>query len=345
MTRHRHKYQARPNSGHWQYIFRSRCCWLIFVLVIINTLLLTACAAETNRTWNIALLVKSSESDFFQTVKLGAEAAGKEYNADVRFTGPASESEIQEQIRMLYEMIESDNKPDVLLLAAADVEALAEPAQAAIDAGVPVITVDSGVNLDSVSSVIETDNLAVGSQLGHAVADAVDGKATILLVNFVAGTSTAEAREQGFLDAVVNYKDIEIANIVFCNSQEQLARELVHEQLALRPDINVVVGLNAHGTIGAGRAILDRASMGIDDNIRLFGVDSTPEEVLHLDRGTLEATVIQNPYAMGYFGVQQAVRLLQKEKIDKLTYTDSVLITRENMYAPENQKLVFPLVE
>lgn len=316
---------------------------LSILIVILSISLSTGCAARQNKPWNIAVLVKTRESDFFQTVKTGAEAASKEFNATISFYGPEKENEIEEQIKMLEHLIES--KPDAILLAAADYYKLADTVEDAITAGIPVITIDSGVGVESISSVIETDNIAVGAKIGKAMAEAVGGQGKVLLINFVAGTSTAEARQEGFLQAVSAYSGIEIADIVYSNSQEALARELVIDYVTKDPSIDIVVGLNAHSTIGAGRAVLDLQQSAPETKIRLFGVDLTPEEVLHLDRGTLEATVIQNPYAMGYFGVQQAVGLLQTNQIEPLIYTDSVLINRENMYAPENQKLVFPLVE
>ncbi|NLW12128.1 MAG: substrate-binding domain-containing protein [Clostridiaceae bacterium] len=318
-------------------------CFLAVLIILLPAIVSVGCTARQNTPWDIAVLVKTRESDFFQTVRTGAEAASKEFNATISFYGPEKENEIDEQIEMLEQLIE--RKPDAILLAAADYYKLADAVKKAIDSGIPVITIDSGVDATGVSSVIETDNIAVGAKIGNAMAEAVGGRGKVLLINFVAGTSTAEARQQGFLDAVSAYSSIEIADIVFSNSQESLARELVLDYVAEDPEINIVVGLNAHSTIGAGRAILDLQQSNTADKIRLFGVDLTPEEVLHLDRGTLEATVIQNPYAMGYFGVQQAVGLLQTSKAEPLIYTDSVLINRENMYAPENQKLVFPLVE
>ena len=253
------------------------------LLVSLTLVCLYGCDRRPAGPWRIAVVVKTSESDFFQTLRKGAEAASKEYNATIEFVGPTRENEVDLQIEMLNAVI--DRQPDAILLAAADYDRLADAASRAVEHGIPIISVDSGVNLDTVSSVIETDNHQVGAKVGYAMAEATGGKATVLVVNFVAGTSTADARQDGFLDAVANYSGIEIVDIVFCNSQEQLARQLVHEGMAARPDIDVIVGLNAHSTIGAGRAILDREEQKIDGSLRLFGVDSTPEEVLHLEIG------------------------------------------------------------
>lgn len=328
----------------YKHLYRVVLILIITILSILPTAtIFSGCTARQNASWDIAVLVKTRESDFFQAVRKGAEAASKEFNASIGFYGPEKENEIEEQISMLEQLIE--RKPDAILLAAADYYKLADTVEKAISAGIPVITIDSGVDVRGVSSVIETDNIAVGAKIGQAMAEAVGGKGNVLLINFVAGTSTADAREEGFLQAVRAYSDLKIADIVYSNSQETLARELVLNYVNDNPDINIVVGLNAHSTIGAGRAILDLEQSNPDSRIRLFGVDLTPEEVLHLDRGTLEATIIQNPYSMGYFGVQQAVSILETNKAEPLIYTESVLINRENMYAPENQKLVFPLVE
>ena len=62
-----------------------------------------------------------------------------------------------------------------------------------------------------------------------------------------------------------------------------------------------------------------------------------------LETGEVDALIVQNPYAMGYLGVEYAWMLLKGEKV-KETHIDTTttLITRENMYNPENQKVLFP---
>ena len=64
-----------------------------------------------------------------------------------------------------------------------------------------------------------------------------------------------------------------------------------------------------------------------------------------LEEGVYEALAIQKPFNMGYLGVETAVKLLEGEQVETYINSGSELITKENMYTEENQKLLFPVAE
>lgn len=63
-----------------------------------------------------------------------------------------------------------------------------------------------------------------------------------------------------------------------------------------------------------------------------------------LQDGTVQATVIQNPFSNGYLAVKYAVEALEGATIPERVDTGTKLIDLENMLWPENQKLLFPFV-
>ena len=81
-----------------------------------------------------------------------------------------------------------------------------------------------------------------------------------------------------------------------------------------------------------------------EDEYRLVeGIE--PRQIALLEQNIIQATVIQRPFNMGYMAVQQAVRVAQGEEPEDFVEVACVLITRENMYTQENQKLLFPVME
>ena len=105
------------------------------------------------------------------------------------------------------------------------------------------------------------------------------------------------------------------------------------------PDVDVVVGLNEYSAVGAARAIVDK---GLAGEISFVGFDSSLEEIKMLEAGIFQGMVIQNPFKMGYLGVETAVKVLNGEKVPREIDSGSVLITRDNMYLDENQEMLFP---
>ena len=77
----------------------------------------------------------------------------------------------------------------------------------------------------------------------------------------------------------------------------------------------------------------------------MAGIDSSVEQIQLLEEGVYEALAIQKPFNMGYLGVETAVKLLEGEQVETYINSGSELVTKENMYTEENQKLLFPVAE
>ena len=108
--------------------------------------------------YTIAVVPKGLGHQFWLTVKAGAEAAGEEFGARIIWNGPAKETQIAEQINIINDMM--SRNVDAIVMAACDENALVPTIQSALDAGIPVITIDSGVKSDLPLSFVATDNVA-----------------------------------------------------------------------------------------------------------------------------------------------------------------------------------------
>ncbi len=161
------------------------------------------------------------------------------------------------------------------------------------------------------------------------------------IVGHVQGSSTATGREEGFRAGLGGAGD-QVAEIVFCDSDTERAYELTCGLLEKYPDMNMIVGLNEYSAVGAARAVKEQ---GLSDSIRMAGIDSSVEQIQLLEEGVYEALAIQKPFNMGYLGVETAVKLLEGEQVETYINSGSELVTKENMYTEENQKLLFPVAE
>ena len=160
----------------------------------------------------------------------------------------------------------------------------------------------------------------------------------IAVIAHVKNSSTAIEREKGLREGL-GEKQGKIADVVFCDSNYDKAYQLMLGVLEKHPDVDVVVGLNEYSAVGAARAIVDK---GLAGEISFVGFDSSLEEIKMLEAGIFQGMVIQNPFKMGYLGVETAVKVLNGEKVPREIDSGSVLITRDNMYLDENQEMLFP---
>ena len=93
--------------------------------------------------------------------------------------------------------------------------------------------------------------------------------------------------------------------------------------------------------VGAANALVE---LGMGGRVYVVGCDNSQRQIQFLEQNIIQAIVTQRPFNMGYVAVQQAVRVANGEQTDDFVEVSCVLITRENMYTQENQKLLFPVL-
>ncbi|MCH4888570.1 substrate-binding domain-containing protein [Acidaminobacter sp. JC074] len=278
----------------------------------------------------VVLITKMRDGDYWETVVKGAEAAEKEFGFNLVYDAPNEEDDIEGQIELVEKYI--NDSVDAIVLAASDYEALVPVVEKATDYGIRVILIDSHVNTQKYYKSFSTDNFDAGVQAGEAILELVGNDGRIGIVSFVKGSENAIQRERG-LKSVLQDTNIEIIDTMYCMSSIELAETLA--MVYLDKEVDAIVGLNAIAATGVGRAISN------NDIAFGLGFDSTNEEVTLMDQGFLDKTIVQNPYGMGYLGTKYAV-LDDDDYLDKDNKIDTFVITPDNMFLKENQKLVFP---
>lgn len=295
---------------------------------------------EAARTLEIILIQKAvDETDFWTTIYQGGEMAAEEYNAVLTAMGPEREQDIGQQNQMILDAIAQE--PDAIVLAPSSSGETLPYAKQVEEAGITLIVVDSTMDEEVGTATVATDNYELGYKMGSYMKQYVDEDTVIGIVGHVQGSSTALGREAGFR-AGLGDAESQVAAIVFCDSVTEKASELTKELLEEYPDMNLIVGLNEYSAVGAARAVKE---LGLTDRIVMAGIDSSTEEIQLLEEGVFEAIAIQKPFNMGYLSVETAIKAARGEKVEREIDAGSELITKENMYTEENQKLLFPVAE
>lgn len=288
----------------------------------------------------IALVLGMRHGDYWKTVYTGAEAAARELGATLSFLAPDDEEDVKGQVDALNQALADG--ADALVLASNDDVVLVDAVERAARQ-LPVIAIDSRVKSSKVKSYIGTDNYSAGLKAAEEMVRQLGGKrARIGIIGYVQGTQKADQRERGFLDGVAKHPEIEVAAKAYCFSDQQLAVRLTRDMLREHGRLDGLVALNSIASLGAADAL---EQMGLHWDVKLVAFDSTVQELELLQRGIIQATVVQNPFAMGYLGVQHAMGALSGHKLPATVDTGSTVIRLDNMFSAENQKLLFPLLK
>ena len=274
---------------------------------------------------------------FWTSMIDGANMAAKEYGVKVTVMGPNSETEYEAQGQLIQEAVAM--KPDAIALAPASYTYTGAYAEKIEEAGIKLVLVDSVMEEAMGSAIVATDNVEAGRKMGAFIKESVSEEAVIGVVGHVQGSSTATEREQGLREGLGELEK-NIAEVVFCDSDYEKAYEITKKMLGKYPEITVIAGLNEYSSVGAAKAVLE---LGLEDEIFMVGFDSSMKEVEHLEAEVFKAIVVQKPLNMGYLAIENTVQLLLRKEIPETVDSGSALITKDTMYTPENQKLLFPL--
>ena len=105
------------------------------------------------------------------------------------------------------------------------------------------------------------------------------------------------------------------------------------------PNLKMIAGMNEYSSVGAARAV---KAAGAKERIQVVGVDSSQEAVQLMENGVFKGLVVQKAFKMGYMGVKETVRMLRGKSYDKDVNSGCELVTPDNMYSSEIEKLLFP---
>ena len=289
-----------------------------------------AIAADKTLAW----IPKSTDSSFWLAIKRGAEKAGEELGYEVLYIGTQDQTQIAGQINLVNDMV--TRKIDGILIAATDAKALSAPVANAVEAGVPVITVDSGIDPDTSLAYIATDNVGAARAAAKTLAALIGGKGKVGDIGITAGSQTGYERESGFLEEMKNYPDIEVVPVQYSGCSPAKALNIATDTYTGNPDLVGFYGACDGAGTGAGQLAKQK---GLD--LRVVAFDSSAEEFELFKEGFIDALILQDPYKMGYDGVYAMDKLLKGEKVEPRTVAiPAQVVTLENMNEPAIQKLL-----
>ena len=306
---------------------------------MVLALLLSGCAAGVPaKPHTVTVIAKSTQTEFWLSVFAGAKAAATEYNAELNILGPETEEDYETQNQMIADAVEAGT--EAIVFSAIDFEKNAAAIDDAAKAGVKIVAIDSSVDSELVSTYIGTDNYAAGQMAAQAALDRVDGPLKVGVVNYDVGTANGQERERGALDAFRDSGRAEITAVVNTLTEAARARTDTAAMLGRSPDINVLLAFNEPTSVGAAQAVED---LGCTEDVFLVGFDSNVVTIDGLQEGTVDALVVQNPYAMGYLGVESACRLLtgQTNDMEPTVDTSTKIVDRDNLFEIGSQKALF----
>lgn len=321
---------------------RRNKLWALLTAAALLAACLGSCGrqepAPASTRHKVALVGKSQTSEFFRSVYAGAQAAATEYNLELTISSPEAEEDYETQNQLVADAVAAG--AEALVFSAADYENSAQAIDEAAAQGVRIVAIDSNVHSKAVETYIGTDNHAAGQMAAQAALDGMSGKLVVGIINYDVRSANGQGREQGARETFEDSGRARVAAVVNTLAESGQAQADTTAMLERHPEINVVLAFNEPTSVGAAAAV---AQMGLSSRVYLVGFDSNVATVEGLQNGSVDALVVQNPYAMGYMGVESAYQLLagQGGRLPDTMDTSTRVVTLDNMFSMDSQKALF----
>jgi ribose transport system substrate-binding protein len=257
----------------------------------------TGCDRHSNK--EVFYLVSSNMAlPYWQSAAKGFNQAAAQYKVTAKVVGPEN-YDPQAEVAELQKATAA--KPGGILISVADVSVLGPAIDAAVGAGIPVITLDSdGVGTKRLY-FIGTNNLEAGRMGGHRVVEKLGGAGNVVFFT-ISGQPNMEERLKGFKDVLDTRPNIHIAEVVDIKSDARAAFDKTQELMALTgpKKINAFICLES----ASGKMVSDAVKRSNTTDRLVMAWDVNQDTLDGIKAGTINATIAQKPFTMGYIGLK-----------------------------------------
>jgi ribose transport system substrate-binding protein len=249
----------------------------------------TASASTAAKHYTIAYVPGATGVAFYDTLLAGMKAKAATLGMSVIYQGspdfaPAEQTPIVDAVCTKH--------PNVLIVSPTDPVAMAPAINTCLSAGIPVITVDTGMtNTSQLTSAITTDNDQGGTVAAQYVGQALGGKGQVALMSLSPTATTQVERISSFEKEIKSaYPGITIIPVQYTAQATSDSETVARSILAAHPGVKAFFGSaepNAEGVAAALKAL------GLTGKVLDVGFDASPAEVALLKSGGINATIAQ----------------------------------------------------
>ena len=289
----------------------------------------------------IAVIPKATSHEFWKSVHAGALKGEKAADVDIIWKGPITEADREQQINLVQDFIAQG--VDGICLAPLDSQALVGVVQEAKRAGIPTLIFDSGLDDEkSIVSFVATDNYHGGEIAGRHMGQLLNGKGRVIILRQVAGSQSAEQREQGCLDTLQKeFPGIEIL------SSNEYGGDTADKALAKSQQLLLTFGDKVDGVFTSSQQVATGMLRALDEanlagKVKFIGFDPGPELVAALRAGKMHGIVLQDPVRMAELSVVTLADHIRGKQVERRIATGETLATPQNLDEPAVKALLNP---
>jgi len=246
------------------------------------------------------LISANSALPYWKTAAAGFNKAAAQYKVTAKVDGPDG-YDAQAEKDALHKAIAA--KPSGILISVADVSVLQPEIDAAVSAGIPVITMDSDAAGSRRLYFIGTNNLEAGRLAGNRIIAKLGGHGNVVVYT-IAGQPNTEERLKGIKDALAGRPDIKIVEVVDIKDDPKIAFDKTQEFMVMTgpKKVDAFICLDS----ASGKMVSDAVKRTGATDRTVVAWDVNQDTLDGIKAGTIDAAVAQKPFNHGPCGPQDA---------------------------------------
>lgn len=270
---------------------------------------------------NIALVLGTSGSPFYEALSCGAEAKADELGLDLDVTAPSTFA-ADAQIPVVNAV--TATRPAAAAVVPTDAQALIPPLQQLTQGGTKLITVDQTLADPGIAETqVVTDNIAGGRMAADEVNRLTNGVGKVLVITQPPGSTAQDQRTEGFEAGLGEVPGLEYLGAQYQSNDPAKAAQIVTATLAAHPDLAAIFVTNDQGAIGTVTGLQQANAIG---RVKVVAYDAATAEVNAFKNGSIQALIAQNPTEQGAVAVETLKAILDGDQVEPTVTTELVTI-------------------
>lgn len=294
----------------------------IFLLCVCMLLAGTEGSAREDVGLTIGIALYSLQNEYTVRFANAAYAYGEQTGVKLEIYDGDYDAALQ--AAQVEEMVERGL--DGVILVPQDAEKCSECVETAVDAGIPVVSVNTRVNSERITSYVGSDDVLAGEMLMEEIAQAIGGSGKVVLLEGPIGQSAQIERYQGVKNVLQKYPDIQIISSKTANWSQLEAVTVVNRWLDIFDHIDAVIAENDDMALGALDALEDQGLQ-----IPVVGIDGSEDALEAVEDGRLLMTVYQDAKSQAEQSIDIFLDMMQGKEIQDAYGISLKKVTKENV--------------
>jgi len=253
--------------------------------------------------WTIGYIAKNTTNPYMIAQAKGVEKAGEDMGFKAITQAPSTGDSVEEQVQIMENMITQGC--NAIIVHCADSNGIMPGVRAAQEAGVIVLTIGTPASEDTFLRT-GVDYYETGYTVAKDIAEALGGKGQMIILEGPPGAANAIERNNGIVDALKDYPEIEIVASQPANFKRTEGMSVTENLLQKFTDVNAIIGANDESALGAVQALKAAGKEGV----LVAGFDGSVDAANAVKNGEMYETYNTDPYGSGYIACAYALMYL-----------------------------------